>query len=80
MTRKEAIEWLEQMQTGLDICKFENDAIDVAIEALSEPGIVRCRYCKHWNSKTDLTHCDKTMWIGTDAGDYCSFGERKDNG
>ena len=37
--------------------------------------IVRCGECKHWNNETDMTYCDRTVWFGTDADDYCSFGE-----
>lgn len=39
--------------------------------------IIRCGECKYWNNKTDMTYCDRTVWFGTDADDYCSFGERE---
>lgn len=32
--------------------------------------------CRYWNHETDLTYCSKKVWLGTDATDYCSFGER----
>lgn len=38
--------------------------------------VVRCKDCKYWNQETDLTYCSKKSWLGTDAEDYCSFGER----
>ena len=38
---------------------------------------VTCGECKYWNNETDLTYCERTVWFGTNADDYCSFGERK---
>ena len=38
--------------------------------------VVRCKDCRYWNHKTDLTYCEKKSWLGTDAEDYCSFGKR----
>ena len=40
--------------------------------------VVRCKDCRYWNNKVDLTYCEKKTWLGTDADDYCSFGERAD--
>ena len=40
--------------------------------------LIRCKDCKYWNNETDLTYCEKKLWLGTDATDYCSFGERAD--
>lgn len=42
-----------------------------------EPEIVRCRGCIYWNHQTDFTYCDRTVWYGTDADDFCSFAERR---
>lgn len=38
--------------------------------------VVRCKDCRYWNHETDLTYCSKKTWLGTDAEDFCSFGER----
>ena len=38
--------------------------------------VVRCKDCRYWNNKVDLTYCEKKTWLGTDADDFCSFGER----
>lgn len=54
---------------------YKQGRFDESVELTT---IVRCRNCKHWNSKTDMTYCDRTVWFGTDANDYCSFAERKD--
>ncbi len=40
--------------------------------------LVRCKDCRYWNHETDLTYCSKKSWLGTDAKDFCSFGERAD--
>lgn len=53
--------------------KIINDA--PTIEA--EP-VVRCKECRYWNSKTDMTYCDRLAWVGTEKDDYCSFAERRE--
>lgn len=40
--------------------------------------VVRCKDCRYWNHETDLTYCSKKTWLGTDAEDFCSFGERRE--
>ena len=40
--------------------------------------IVRCKECKHWHKKGELTYCDKIDYgYGYKADDFCSCGERK---
>ena len=57
------------------ICElFSNDDVVYAVDERIVP-LVRCKECKHWNNETDMTYCDRTVWFGTDADDYCSFGE-----
>ena len=57
MTREEAIEQLQIckdliMQDGQDYLDDRDiPLIDMAIEALSEPNIVRCGECKHWSEE-----------------------------
>ena len=36
MTTSEAIEWLDGLQNAYDLCRAENEAVDMAIEALEE--------------------------------------------
>lgn len=43
-----------------------------------EPEIIQCKDCKYWNHETELTYCERVGWTGTDADDYCSFAERKE--
>ena len=55
------------------------DAIfDNFINSADRVEVVRCKDCKYWNNETDLTYCEKKLWLGTDSTDYCSFGERAD--
>lgn len=42
--------------------------------------IVKCKECKHWHIKDDLTYCDKINYgYGYKADDFCSYGEWKEN-
>lgn len=44
--------------------------------------VVRCRDCRCWTEWANGTgSCSRFAldWIGTDADDFCSMGERKDN-
>lgn len=44
--------------------------------------VVRCKDCKCWTEWANGTgSCNRFTldWIGTDADDFCSFAERKDN-
>lgn len=46
--------------------------------------VVRCKDCRWWTewSNGGIGSCSRFAldWIGTDADDFCSFAERKDNG
>ena len=47
----------------------------------AEP-VVRCKDCKCWTEWSNGTgSCSRFAldWIGTDADDFCSMGERKDH-
>lgn len=47
----------------------------------AEP-VVRCKDCKCWTEWSNGTgSCSRFAldWIGTDADDFCSMGERKDD-
>lgn len=44
--------------------------------------VVRCKDCKCWTEWSNGTgSCSRFAldWIGTDADDFCSVGERKDD-
>lgn len=70
--------------TGIDEAPIETavDAIHQAPTIDAVP-VVRCADCKCWTEWANGTgSCSRFAldWIGTDADDFCSMGERKDNG
>ena len=81
VNREWAIMWLNAIKEKyihggdeqLDYCRRQ--AIDIAVEVLTEPLIVRCKDCKHY--KDD--RCFFTMRRYGLHGDwFCADGERKD--
>ncbi len=65
----------------LGIAKVTIQAMDALFDIFNSSDVVevvRCKDCRYWNHETDLTYCSKKAWLGTDAEDYCSFGERKE--
>lgn len=48
--------------------------------------VVRCKDCRHWCEMQNLTGAclrlcaiDGALWMGTDATDFCSFAERRND-
>lgn len=93
MTREEAIQRLKNIDIR-EALQEDYDAIDMAIEALSEPSIVRCGECKHW-SEDEKQEAMSGRWcsickyfseynenntneIYTSEYAFCSFGERRE--
>ena len=92
MTRKDAIEaikcnWPDSRYTIL------REALDVAVKALEDVPVVRCRECKYFRhyGKTSLFINGKNIKAGwcqrrisydeeyrMTADDFCSYGERKE--
>ena len=65
----------------IDILNFIDNA--PTIDAVP---VVRCKDCRHWCEMQNLTGAclrlcaiDGALWMGTDAIDYCSYGEGKDD-
>lgn len=62
------------------------DAIfDIFINSADRIEVVRCKDCKYWDNTTKWSVC--TKWsadpyeqANTEKNDYCSYGERKDEG
>ena len=72
MTRKDAIEaikcnWPDSRYTIL------REALDMAVKALEDVPVVRCRECKHIGFCGDATNLEVMGFYG-----YCSRGERKE--
>ena len=62
----------------------QRDFCDMITEAptIDAVPIVRCKDCKCWTEWSNGTgSCSRFAldWIGTDADDFCSMGERKDD-
>lgn len=91
MTREEAqisLATLKRYMSGGGVVDRKADeAIDMAIKALEEPEIIRCKDCKRFVSKVWLTgsgsvdvegHCGRTG-IGVTPHYFCSLAERRTN-
>lgn len=78
MTREEAIKIIERV----DICaNAAETARDMAIAALREPILVRCKNCVHMKKQFGARYCEVwTMFNGMGDDGFCNYGERKDNG
>ena len=97
MTREEAIKVLrtENVEIGGNAVRVTRwlMALDMAVKALDDVPVVRCRDCQHWkptgskagNSFSDMEYiggCEFTKYCRRES-DFCSYGERKegaDNG
>lgn len=85
MTREEAATRLSmifancdtEMCNGAYACKYCDEAISMAIEAL-EQNPIHCKDCKHWHeweNGTGSCHRSNSIWVGTDYDDFCSFAD-----
>ena len=63
--------WVDDMRLEIDGASVV-DAVEV----------VRCKDCKHWVHSDDVGYCDNPDGLDNYArpNDFCSYGERKDNG
>lgn len=77
MTREEAIKHLKDIRNDMWTIDSEVDAINMAIEVLEQPEIIRCWECK-WHEGTNF--CGNFNVIGFYPNDYCSLAERRTNG
>lgn len=55
------------------------DSIDDCVEE-DVVKVVRCKDCEGWDSKRGKYGCCEYFNKHTDSNDFCSYGERKDNG
>ena len=63
-----------------DIDDWKPIAIDI-LKGAPSIDIVRCKECKYWHKWSDGEMFCGCLdgGIGSDADDYCSYGERNDN-
>ena len=83
--RYEAIAWLANIKEKyihggdeeFDECRRES--IDMAIKALRQPQIVRCKDCKAWEQYDDMNlgECELYPEYNKMGDWFCNFGERK---
>ena len=80
----EAIVWLSNIKEKyihggdeeFDECRRES--IDMAIKALRQPQIVRCKDCKYCNE--DTMECNiRSGWFAVSPNWFCADGQRKDS-
>lgn len=85
MTREEAIIDLNALKFILDNDQYTDEieeALDVAIEALQQPEIVRCKDCKHYYFADNCIPQEQRYTCELDGDrwnpdSYCSYAERK---
>ena len=96
MTREEAV---YKLKSAFTMCEFIDaygepidsdiyyEALEVAIEALQQPEIIRCKNCKYWNRLTIVTSKDERKGLcehhdhimATREDFFCADGEEKDD-
>ena len=82
ITLDEAIEILSRPKTMKGTPQDILEAHDMAITALRQPKIIRCRECKNWIDNDGFNHehgaqC-KVMNMWMQPGDYCSYAKRRE--
>ena len=80
MTTEEAITQLTNFKQSLCRYLFGKNiicALDMAINVLNQPEIIRCQDCKHSrpNDYDDDLYCNSSGYVRPDF--YCKYGERK---
>lgn len=76
MNREEAVKWLSDVANDYFTSDAEADALNMAIKALEQPEIIRCKDCKHRGEKPIA---DGRYWceIHDTFMYYCSDAERR---
>lgn len=79
------LEELKRMEVEMMPAKLAHIYTAVVVEdapTIDAVPVVRCKDCKCWTEWANGTgSCNRFTldWIGTDADDFCSMGERKDD-
>lgn len=81
MTRQEAVEYIQEwLKDEYALNGKDRVVLDMAIEALEQEPIIRCKDCKYAKPFLDRYHCkqlDEDWEINFGAEHYCSFAEPK---
>lgn len=77
ISRQAAIDELIAMREHIDasMSVIGCTAYEMAIEALREPEIIRCKDCKHWDGVDTCDVIDAPVW----DNDFCSMAERRND-
>lgn len=77
MTREEAKREMLFAKREVMEDSWIDKAYDMAISALEQPEIIRCKDCKYYRQYDDQDDlCVYTM-TSVEADDYCSYAERR---
>lgn len=82
MTREEAAEQIYGLILSADDedgpCIFSDqiEALEMGIEALKQPEIIRCTDCKYAVKQGNVNWCDKLMCYGVDDW-FCASARRR---
>ena len=80
---KEELRKIDYALRGYRYALIYTDVVIDEAPTIDAIEVVRCADCKCWteweNGTGSCQRSDSVMWYGTDADDFCSFGERKDN-
>ena len=93
MTREEAIRILKNFNLCgvyhqlIHMNDTDSEAISMAIKALEQPEVIRCKDCKHirrWRSEEvaqkfgQAYECAHGVFLAPRADDFCSMAERRE--
>lgn len=81
MTREEAIKILESIIPcgEFDFFAEEKEALKIALQALKQPDIIRCRDCSFCvTMPPNYTWCENHQ-VFVEPGDFCSYGCEAEN-
>ena len=84
MRKVDLIEYIRTLEHNYNVAVSFNENQAKYIESLGFTGVVRCKDCKHcavasWGER----YCARSRFVQLDdlqEDDFCSYGERKDNG
>ena len=90
LERTKLIQILESAESAFYWNSSDKGFIEKIADHLIANGVttpVRCKDCKHYKPQVKGAHikghtpyCCRSATVKVDSGDYCSYGERKDNG
>ena len=78
--------WTDSPEEFAALLQWEMDVTAIkALPSADAVEVVRCRDCKNWQEWENGTgSCHRSEngynWFGVDATDYCSYGERREDG